>query len=359
MLWTLLAIVALIAAATFLLFRVKDLSEFDGNEWAVKEVAPNPAHDEVLSRIKDMGRASKGLKGKARLIALRNHLDSLGEDVEVTSEIRHNDQPRGEWVISPGVDTRRRVLYIHGGAWAAGSPRSHRAITDRFSQLANAAVFALDYRLMPDHRFMDGIRDCRQAYTWLLAHGPDGEETADFMVVAGDSAGGSHTLSLIAWVRDNGIRQPDAAVALSPSTDLPLTAPSNRDNIRTDPLLGPVFGGLSKIPLPVLWWGTLAAFRISPTNPVASPLRGNLNNLPPTLIHASSTEMLLDNSTRYAAKARAEGSPVELHTWQNMVHVWHIFTPLLPEAEEAFEDIRAFLEQVEKGEISKAAKGQL
>src|SRR5690554_524551 len=95
MLWTLLAIVALIVAATFLLFRDKDLSEFDGNEWAVKEVAPNPAHDEVLSRIEDMGRASKGLKGKDRLIALKNHLDSLGEDVEVTSEIRHNEHQIG------------------------------------------------------------------------------------------------------------------------------------------------------------------------------------------------------------------------------------------------------------------------
>ena len=59
------------------------------------------------------------------------------------------------------------------------------------------------------------------------------------------------------------------------------------------------------IPLPVLWWGTLAAFRISPTNPVASPLRGELNKLPPVLIHASTTEMLLDNATRYAAKAKA------------------------------------------------------
>lgn len=348
MLWILLAFVALIVLSTFLLFRVHDLSHYDGGDWAVREVAPNPAHDEVMERIKDMGRASRGLKGKARLIALRNHLDSLGEGVEVKSEIRHNDQPRGEWVIAPGADTRRRVLYIHGGAWAAGSPRSHRAITDRFSQLANAAVFALDYRLMPEHRFMDGIRDCRQAYTWLLNHGPAGEEKAEFMVVAGDSAGGSHTLSLLAWIRDNGVRQADAAVALSPSTDLTLTAPSNRENIRTDPLLGPVFGGLSKIPLPVLWWGTLAAFRISPTNPVASPLRGNLNDLPPTLIHASSTEMLLDNATRYAAKARAEGSPVQLHTWQNMVHVWHIFSPLLPEAEQAFEDIGEFLSQVEK-----------
>src|SRR5690554_6364468 len=359
MLWFLLTVVALIVVATFLLFRVHDLSDYDGEDWAVREVAPNPAHDQVLSRIKDMGRASKGLKGKARLIALRNHLDSLGEGVEVTSEIRHNDQPRGEWVIAPGVDTRRRVLYIHGGAWAAGSPRSHRAITDRFSQLANAAVFALDYRLMPEHRYMDGIRDCRQAYSWLLNHGPDGEQKAEFMVVAGDSAGGSHTLSLLPWIRDNGVRQADAAVALSPSTDPTLTAPSNRDNTRTDPLLGPVLGGLAKIPLPVLWWGTLAAFRISPTNPVASPLRGNLNNLPPTLIHASSTEMLLDNSTRYAAKARAEGSPVELHSWQNMVHVWHIFTPLLPEAEEAFDDIRSFLQRVENGETSKATQGQL
>ncbi|WP_372966486.1 alpha/beta hydrolase [Marinobacter sp.] len=347
MLWILLAIVVLIIAATFLLFRVQDLSQFDGSNWAVNEVAPNPAQDKVLERIKEVGRASKGLKGKAKLMALRNHLDSLGENSEIESEIRHCDHPRGEWVITPGANTRRRVLYIHGGAWAAGSPRSHRAITDRFAHIANAAVFAVDYRLMPEHRFMDGIRDCRQAYTWLLSNGPDGKEKADFMVVAGDSAGGSHTLSLIAWVRDNGIRQPDAAVALSPSTDLTLTAPSNRNNIRTDALLGPVFGGLSKIPLPLLWWGTLAAFRISPTNPIASPLRGNLSNLPPTLIHASTTEMLLDNAARYAAKANAEGSIVELHTWQNMVHVWHIFTPLLPEADQAFEDIKQFLKRIE------------
>ena len=76
MLWILLAVVALIVLSTFLLFRVPALSHYDGGDWAVREVAPNPAHDEVMERIKDMGRASRGLKGKARLIALRNHLDS-------------------------------------------------------------------------------------------------------------------------------------------------------------------------------------------------------------------------------------------------------------------------------------------
>lgn len=349
MLWILLAIVVLLVVATFLLFRVQDLSHFDGNEWATHEVTPHPAHDEVISRIKEMGRASKGLKGKARLAAVRNHFDRIGAETDIESEVRPCEQPKGEWVIAPGVNTQRRVLYIHGGAWSVGSPTSHRAVTNRFSQIANAAVFAVDYRLMPEHRFMDGIIDCREAYTWLLHHGPDDESEAEFMVVAGDSAGGSHTLSLIAWLRDSGLRQADAAVALSPSTDLTLTAPSNRDNIRSDAMLGPVFGGLSKVPLPVLWWGTLAAFRLSPTNPVASPLRGSLANLPPTLIHASTTEMLLDNAARYAAKARSEGSPVELHTWQNMVHVWQIFTPLLPQAEEAFNDIAHFLKRIEAG----------
>ncbi|WP_404364498.1 alpha/beta hydrolase [Marinobacter sp.] len=347
MLWIIAAIILFIVAATLLLFRLEDLSHLDRDDYPVKDTIPSEANREVLGRIRELGQASRGLRGKARLTALRKHMDGLSEGVELASEFRPCDSPRGEWVIAPGCDSRRRVLYIHGGAWAAGSPRSHRTITDRLAQITGAAVFAVDYRLMPENRFMDGVRDCRQAYTWLLNHGPDGAEPADFMVVAGDSAGGSHALALIAWIRDNGVRQADAAIAFSPSTDLTLTAPSNRNNIGTDPLLGPAFGGLSKIPLPVIWWATLAAFRVSPASPVASPLRGNLQDLPPTLIQASDSEMLLDNARRYAARAQAAGSPVTLHTWPGMVHVWQIFVPLLPEAQEAFNDIEVFLERVE------------
>ncbi|TNE96237.1 MAG: alpha/beta hydrolase [Gammaproteobacteria bacterium] len=343
MLWILLAIVALIIVATLVLFRLEDLTHLDSHDYPVRDGHPSEANKEVLGRIREMGESGRGLRGRARLMALRKHMDGLSEGLELESEFRHCPEPRGEWVIAPGVDTARRVLYIHGGAWAAGSPRSHRAITDRFSHIANAAVFAVDYRLMPEHRYMDGVRDCRRAYSWLLENGPDGPEKSEFMVIAGDSAGGSHTLGLLAWIRDNGLKQADAAVALSPSTDLTLTAPSNRNNISTDPLLGPVFGGLAKIPLPVIWWATWAAFRVSPTSPVASPLRGDLSHLPPTLIQASDSEMLLDNARRYAGKATAQGSPVQLHTWPGMVHVWQIFTPLLPEAEDAFDDIGTFL----------------
>lgn len=347
MFWIVLAIVLFIVAATMLLFRIEDFSHLDRNDYPTKDTVPSDQNREVLGKIRDLGKASRGLRGKARLTALRKHMDSLSDGAELVCEFRQCSSPRGEWVIAPGCDSRRRVLYIHGGAWAAGSPRSHRAITDRLAQVTGAAVFAVDYRLMPESRFMDGVRDCREAYVWLLEHGPDGEEPADFMVVAGDSAGGSHTLALIAWVRDNGLRQADAAIAFSPSTDLTLTAPSNRNNIHSDPLLGPAFGSLSKIPLPVIWWATMAAFRVSPTNPVASPLRGSLQDLPPTLIQVSDSEMLLDNARRYAGRAEAAGSPVTIHTWSGMVHVWQIFVPLLPEAEEAFDDIKAFLNRLE------------
>lgn len=347
MFWIIAIVVLSIIALTFLLFRIEDLSHLDQETYSVRETGPSAESHNVLERLKDMRRAGKGLRGKARLIALRKHMDGLSDGLQLESEFRRCDSPRGEWVIAPGTDTRRRILYIHGGAWAAGSPRSHRAITDRLSHIANAAVFAVDYRLMPEYRFMDGVRDCRNAYTWLIENGPEGAGEPSFILIVGDSAGGSHTLGLLAWIRDSGLRQANGAVAFSPSTDLTLSAPSNRNNISTDPMLGPVFGGLSKIPKPVIWWATLAAFRISPISPVASPLLGDLAGLPPTLIQASTSEMLLDNARRYAAKAKAAGSQVELHTWSGMVHVWQIFIPMLPEAEEAFADVESFIKNIE------------
>lgn len=338
-----IVIVIFLAVAPRFLFGIKNLSYLDKAHHPVREQSPSDGLKPVLELLRDLHQTIKPLKGKKRLNALRDYMDHLNDGLELASEIRPCQQPPGEWVIAPGADTRRRVLYIHGGAWSAGSPRSHRAITDRFSQLANAAVFAVDYRLMPENRFMAGVQDCQEAYHWLVQNGPDGPEDLDFLVVAGDSAGGSHTLALIAWIRDQGLRQADAAIALAPSTDLTLTAPSNKNNIKTDALLGPMAEGLAKIPLPVAWWVILAGFRVSPSNPLASPLRGELHNLPPTLIHATDQEMLLDNAKRYATRARNAGSPVELHIWPGLVHVWPMFRQQLPEAEEAFEDIQAFL----------------
>jgi acetyl esterase/lipase len=347
MMWLGLVMVALVAAVLFIVRRKHDAGT---DSTTTSQQPQSEARQQVLEKVKGMHAATEGLRGRARVKALRRHMDSMSDGLELVSEIRApaTGGPVGEWVIAPGSDPNRRILYIHGGSWIAGSPKSHRAITNRLSSLAHACVFAVDYRLMPENRYLDGIIDCQQAYRWILDNGPDGKSAADFLVIAGDSAGGSHTLGLIAWIRDQKLQPPNAAIALSPSTELMLTSLSKRANLKTDAMLGPTMEKLGRIPLPLLWWGTVLGIRILPTSPMASPLRGKLHNLPPTLIHVSESELLHENAERYVHKAQEAGSPVEMKTWPDMVHVWHMFTPLLPEAEEAFEDIGEFLARVEE-----------
>ncbi|PFG08253.1 alpha/beta hydrolase [Marinobacter sp. LV10MA510-1] len=348
MMWLGLVMVALVVAVLFIVRRKNDVG---GDSTTTTHQPQSEARQQVLEKIKGMHASTEGLRGRARIKALRRHMDSMSDGLKLVSDIRPaaDGEPNGEWVIAPGSDPNRRILYIHGGSWIAGSPKSHRAITDRLSRLAHACVFAVDYRLMPENRYLDGIIDCQQAYRWMLDNGPDGKSAADFVVIAGDSAGGSHTLGLIAWIRDQNLPSPNAAIALSPSTELMLTSLSKRANLKTDAMLGPTIEKLGRIPSPLLWWGTVLGIRILPTSPMASPLRGKLHNLPPTLIHVSESELLHENAQRYVSKAQEAGSPVEMKTWPDMVHVWHMFTPLLPEAEEAFDDISGFLARVEAG----------
>jgi acetyl esterase/lipase len=290
----------------------------------------------------------KGIPRRQHLAVLRNYMDNMSAHRSFDAKFIPVDagSVAAEWVLAPGVDGARRTLYIHGGAWIMGSPRSHRAITTRFSEITGGAVLAIDYRLMPEHPRMSGIEDCRTAYCWMLENGPEGNAPASAVYVAGDSAGGNLTLSLIAWVRDQGLRAPDAAVALSPATDGTLGSPSLRTNVATDAMLGPLFGRLTRVPRSALLWGAWMSHRIRPNHPIVSPVFGDLSNLPPVLIHASDLEMLLDDSVRYTNKARASGSPVTLQTWNHMVHVWHIFDPELTEARQSFDEIAKFLKSL-------------
>ena len=254
-----------------------------------------------------------------------------------------------EWVLAPGVDGTRRVLYIHGGAFIAGSLNSHRTISSHFSEVANAAVLAIDYRLMPENRRRDGIEDCKTAYRWMLENGPGGSATASRVFMGGDSAGGNLSLMMASWIRDERLRAPDAVVALSPLADSTYSGPSIRNNLLTDIMLGPLFGFLIKIPKPILGWLFVLENRIRPSNPVVSPLFGELSGLPPILVQVSEAEMLLDDARRYVNKARAAGSPVHLQSWSGLLHVWQIFYPEVPEARDAMNRVGEFIEAVESG----------
>ena len=202
---------------------------------------------------------------------------------------------------------------------------------------------------MKGREILDALLDCQEAYKWLLENGPDRASSASQVVVAGDSAGGNLTLAILAWARDEGLRQPDAAVAIAPATDSTFSSPSIKANIETDHMLGPFMGPMTKIPHRFLVLSAWMMNKISPADPRVSPLHGNLDNLPPLLIHASESEMLRDDAVRYTNKAREAGSPVTLETWNDMLHVWHAFVETVPESQDAFEHIEAFLTEALAG----------
>jgi len=205
------------------------------------------------------------------------------------------------------------------------------------------AVFAPNYRLMPENDRIASVKDCKAAYHWILGNGPDGPGEAEKLAIIGDSAGGNLTLTMAQWARDNGVKPADAIVGLSPATDSTFSSPSIKRNFGTDLMLRPLAAPLLKIPKPVLALLSWKQLKIRPAHPVVSPLRGNLADLPPTLLQVSFQEMMFDDSARYVTKAKSQGGDATLQSWSHMCHVWHIFDELLPEADQAFDEITAFL----------------
>lgn len=346
MIWALLTFAVLVFITCFHL-RGGNLGRYDAPPGQSFDTGHEPSdeHDAVVASL-DVGIGPvRRAPRRQRLALMREYMDSVSatQDFHAAITPANAGGVAAEWVIAPGAEPSRRVLYIHGGAFVMGSPVSHRNITSRFSQVARAAVLAIDYRLMPEHPRMAGILDCRTAYTWMLENGPEGAQAAARVYVGGDSAGGNLTLSLIAWVRDQPLRQPDAAVALSPATDTTLGSPSLEHNLESDAMLGPMFRGLTWIPRPLLWWFSWIQNRISPRNPLVSPVFGDLSRLPPTLVHASESELLFDDARRYVNRAAAAGSPARLQSWAHVVHVWHMFYPQLTEAWDAWDEIGKFI----------------
>jgi len=344
-------VIALLWLGARVFLRGPDLGRYDRPAGKLASAADRPGADneQISLLLKDLEAKIQTAPRKGRLQAIRELVNEGFAGVipehDIGAELRNVDAGGvpAEWVLAPDADPRRRLLYIHGGAFYVGSPASHRTLTAALSRATGVSVLAIDYRLMPEHPRMASIEDCQAAWRWMLAHGPDGAAEAADAYVAGDSAGGNLTLTLIAWIRDHGLRQADAAVALSPLTDSTYASPSMRSNIVTDEMLGPMLGPLMRLPRWALAYATLYLARMKPQNPLISPIYGDLSRLPPTLIQASTSEMLTDDCRRYVNKAREAGSPAELQLWPEMVHVWQIFEPVSAEAREAIGKIAGFL----------------
>jgi len=234
----------------------------------------------------------------------------------------------GEWVEGPKAGDLV-LLYLHGGGYFGCSAETHRAVTVGFA-LQGFRVYAPDYRLAPENRFPAALDDAVAVYRALLNAGyePQG------IVVAGESAGGGLTLSLLLALRAAGIPLPACAAVFSPWTDLAVTG----ESVRTNENRCAMFSGADIAPTARYYLGDT-----DPCNPLASPLYADHSGLPPLLIHVGQDEVLLDDSTRFAERARAAGVPVELKIWPVVPHAWQLAAHLIPEGRQSLREAAAFL----------------
>lgn len=239
----------------------------------------------------------------------------------------------GHWLVPPDVQEGRVVYYLHGGSYLAGGLETHQHLVGRLAVLCRARVLLLEYRLAPEHPFPAAVEDAVAGYTGILDAGWSPGET----VVVGDSAGGGLALALFMWGRDRNLPLPAGAVLLSPWTDLACTAPSLRTRAEADPWL---------VAEAVPREAALYLAGADPKNPLASPLYGDLAGLPPLLIHVGEDEILLDDATRLAAKAKEAGVLVTLKVWANLWHVFHLFWDQVPAADAALHEIGQYVDRL-------------
>jgi epsilon-lactone hydrolase len=224
------------------------------------------------------------------------------------------------------------VLYLHGGGYLFGSPKTHRQVLIAMSKAFQAPAYGLDYRLAPEHPFPAAVEDAAKAYQWLLTRHPEAD-----IVLAGDSAGAGLAIATAVGVRDTGFKLPKAIVAFSPYSDLAVTGASVEANARSCAMFTP--RGIREA-------AAMYLAGADARDPRASPLYADLAGLPPMLLFASRHEILRDDTLRLAERASTAGVNVQLIVRDRLPHVWPVFVTLLPEARDAFATVTAFARQI-------------
>lgn len=228
-----------------------------------------------------------------------------------------------------GADAARALLYLHGGGYCVGSPRSHRPLAASLAATIGCPALVPDYRLAPEHRFPAAVDDAVKAYRHLLGEGIDPGR----IVIAGDSAGGGLTFATAIAIRDGGLPLPGCLFGISPWVNLGQTGAAYAA-VLDDPML--TREGLQN-------YADAYLQGEGPHHPLASPALADLHGLPPMLLHAGGAEVLASDTTLLAERAGLAGVEVRAEIWPEMIHVWHAFAPWLGAGRRAIDEAAAWI----------------
>jgi monoterpene epsilon-lactone hydrolase len=307
-----------------------DVSSTAGQPWSVWHPI-NPADKTVMTAMRAIVEPNKGrLQGAAARGAFDAIMSRVIAPAGVTYEADTVGGISGWWCRPETVRPGEVILHLHGGWFNWGSAQAFCNLVGHLATRTGVEAFIPDYRLAPEHPFPAAPEDARACYAGLLDRG------YRRLAITGDSAGGCLALGLLSFAtRETPSRAvPAGAVALSPITDLTLTGASWKTRAAADPYF--VWSQAS---------GLVHSYLgdHDPSDPSASPLYGDLSDLPPVRIHVGDDEVLLDDSLRYVERAVAGGVDAKVEVWESMAHGFLSGIGTLAASTQAIEGISAFL----------------
>jgi len=238
------------------------------------------------------------------------------------------------WIVTPQSSYKKVILFFHGGGINLGSTHGHQDLCQRLSRYTGFSVFSVDYSLAPEHPFPAAVEDCILSYLWLRDEGFQASE----LVVAGISVGGNLALSTLLALKKMGETLPLGGVCMSPVVDFKFPVVYNHLKDVNDWI---TYKRLEKV-------RKLYLQEKPPSNPLISPIYGDLEGLPPLLIQAGSRELLLCDINRFRDLAVKKDVKVSLEVWQDMFHSWQLFYSHLPEGEGSMRSVGEFVNELKK-----------
>ena len=291
---------------------------------------PSIEHEEMVARIVASGMRTPEEADPALITAMR--------DLELAAPRPDIPDVRVAGVDRSGVpclevtpvagDSFGTVVYVHGGGYIWMRAATHLAVAAAFVRATGCRCVSVDYRRAPEHPFPAPVEDLVTVYRSLL----DAGTSPGAIAFAGDSAGGGLVIAGLVALRDAGVPLPAAGVSISPWSDLEVTGPS-ADTV-DDPV---VSGNALRMMAGIYLAGA------DPRSPTASPLHADLTGLPPLLVQVGTREALLDDARRVAARARAARVDVTLTEYEDVIHMWVVSGPDIPESLAAYREAGDFV----------------
>ncbi len=272
---------------------------------------------------------------KCSLETCRRHQDKLGELMEAVhrKKVIIKDHPfelfPGSWVIPKDERRQGVILYLHGGGYTCGNLDYAKGFSSTLAVRCGARVFCVGYRLAPESPYPAALDDALTAYRYLLDKGYDPNR----ITLCGESAGGGLCYCLCLKLKQLELPLPGGIAAISPWTDLTASGPSYETNVENDPsMTKEVLGYYAD------------CYTKDRSDPLVSPLFGDLEGLPPSLLFVGGDEIMLSDTELLHEKLLASRCKSQLVVTPERWHVYLLYP--LRENEQDFTTINQFLDRV-------------